>query len=761
MQNAPRIWLDYRPVRIGWVIPDRDITRLQLMAAWNSCLWGGRFNPAIPMHDEKRSKDLINTFSVDVLLDVNGNAATRAFIDQYTHLCMKFWGERIFRNKDCEFADIRHTVRRMVSQRRPAEIDSLMLPTWEQSDALRAVFSVLFGCYPAVDKDVADYKHLIRDAVQMPDKPILADGDIPTEILQGITPLGLSGYHITRRRNRGDWLNPAIVLGSASDFDDLAFLWNLRAAGARAIFFDERDAARLNSFANAFLETVRARSLRKPASVNFWSRTEFSKDWKTELDVGAIQPWLRDARTWYGLDVEPDPRQFSIRYHDVLPSYSEAGGEPRASFALPDRPFDDDDVQSLRQKYVVVVDAHQYGPSPDADRSFETPFVPQLNEFYGRNFYFDYDKVRAQPGRLGQGAIGIITEVLTQRLEISAFSVFAWLRAFFSACGVEIERSEAGLRCTRLIGQLGGGLQDCRAFKIRGVRELIQRYGVDEHFTRTAAIEAIRDVDPATGAIGFDAFKRLSIEYREGGELKPPHVLKYLLARRVFRVGLELKCPNCELPSWVHLDDVKTTSSCPYCDQLYDVTPQLADRDWRYRRSGIFGRNDNQLGGIPVALTLQQLSSNVHEHLLMYSTALKFRRLSADIEECETDFVGILSGAVGIGESPVQVLLGEAKTHQSFNADDVRKLGKLADAIPSWLAQAFIMFSKTDSFTPDEVNLARTLNQQQRHRRVILWSRDELEPYYAYERSADRLGSDQHASTLTDMANNTHRLFFT
>jgi len=651
MQNAPRIWLDYRPVRIGWVIPDRDVVRLSLIAACNSCLWGGGFNPAILMHDRELSANLIKTFAVDLLLDVNGNADT---------------------------------------------------------------------------------------------------------------PLALTGYHISRPRNREGWLNPAIVLGSASDFDDLALLWNLRAAGARAVFFDEAHAARLKSFANAFLETVRTRSLGKPVSINFWSRSDFSKDWKTELDVRDIQPRLCDARSnalWNNLNIAPNHPRFSLWHRDVVPSYSEAGGEPRASFALPDRPFNDDDVQSLNQKYVVVVDASQYSLSPDANRTFETPFVPQLNEFYGRNFYFDYNKARAERGRLDQGAIGIITEVSTQRLEISAFSVFEWLRAFFSACGLEIERSEPGLRCTRLISQLGN-LQDCRVFKIRGVRELIRRYGVDEHFTRSAAIEVIRDVDPANGTIGFDAFKHLHIEYREGDDLKPPHVLKYLLARRVFRVGLELTCPNCELPSWMHLDDVKTNSTCPYCDQVYDVTLQLADRDWRYRRSGIFGRNDNQLGGIPVALTLQQLSSNVRERLLMYSTALKFRRGSADIEECEADFVAILAGAVRVGESPVQVLVGEGKTHQSFNTDDVRKLGKLADAIPSELARAFIMFSKSDSFTPEEVGLARTLNTRYQ-RRVILWSRDELEPYYAYERSAGRLGSRQHATTLTDMADNTHELFFT
>ncbi len=131
-------------------------------------------------------------------------------------------------------------------------------------------------------------------------------------------------------------------------------------------------------------------------------------------------------------------------------------------------------------------------------------------------------------------------------------------------------------------------------------------------------------------------------------ELKPDDVLRYLLSRRVFRVGLEFTCPNCELPSWVHLDDVRTKSTCSYCDHNYDVTPQLRDRDWRYRRSGIFGREDDQLGGVPVALTLQQLSTALHEQLVMYSTAMKFHPAGADIEPCEADFVAVIAGAVGL-----------------------------------------------------------------------------------------------------------------
>jgi hypothetical protein len=45
MSNPPRIWLDYRPVRIGWVVDDPSVAALAAAAHFNSCLWGGRFNP--------------------------------------------------------------------------------------------------------------------------------------------------------------------------------------------------------------------------------------------------------------------------------------------------------------------------------------------------------------------------------------------------------------------------------------------------------------------------------------------------------------------------------------------------------------------------------------------------------------------------------------------------------------------------------------------------------------------------------------------
>jgi hypothetical protein len=142
----------------------------------------------------------------------------------------------------------------------------------------------------------------------------------------------------------------------------------------------------------------------------------------------------------------------------------------------------------------------------------------------------------------------------------------------------------------------------------------------------------------------------------------------------------------------------------------------------------------------------------------MYSTGVNFRPNGADIEVCESDFVVVVGGKLGVAESPVQIVFGEAKTEGLIDQQDIRKLGKLADAIPPTIADAYILLSKTGAFSPSEIALARTLNSDYR-KRVILWSQDQLEPYYPYERCKEKLGDKWPAVSLSNMAQITQHLY--
>jgi hypothetical protein len=221
MQSEPRIWLDYRPVRIGWVVPDRDIARLATAATWNSCLWGGRFNPIIPIDDLAVANLLVKTFAVDVLIPVEGTDTTRAFIGRFPHLGHNRWREPILQRQQCEFADVRHIVRRIFRHQDKQVESALVLPGWSQMDELHPMLSITFGKYPTPNEHVPDYRAGIRNAFNVPEKAIPSDSKVPKELLDRIPPLALTRYDMTRRRDPTGWLNPGVVLGAADNFDHL------------------------------------------------------------------------------------------------------------------------------------------------------------------------------------------------------------------------------------------------------------------------------------------------------------------------------------------------------------------------------------------------------------------------------------------------------------------------------------------------------------------------------------------------------------
>jgi ribosomal protein S27E len=300
-----------------------------------------------------------------------------------------------------------------------------------------------------------------------------------------------------------------------------------------------------------------------------------------------------------------------------------------------------------------------------------------------------------------------------------------------------------------------GGLQGCRVFKIRGVRNLIDKYGPLKSFTKGGAVQIIGKNDPATGRPNFEEHAGLFIEQRQGPKLKPEHAFMYLVKQGVFRVGLNLKCMNCELDFWVALDDVATEVSCELCGRVFNITGQLRDRDWAYRRSGLFGREDHQEGSIPVALTLQQIDTTLSDDMI-YSTAMNTSPVTADIGACETDFVVIggcdYEGRVSLG-------IGECKSSDEITAQDVTNLTRVADAFPSKRISTYIVFSKTAPFTPEEIERCRAA--QDPHRlRVILLSDRELEPYFVYERTEKEFEIRSSAISFEDLARATQHIYF-
>jgi hypothetical protein len=268
----------------------------------------------------------------------------------------------------------------------------------------------------------------------------------------------------------------------------------------------------------------------------------------------------------------------------------------------------------------------------------------------------------------------------------------------------------------------------------------------------------IGNQDPQTSVPRFSEYEELFIEERDWSKkLKPEDAFGYLLDRGVFRAGLTLKCTNCELPFWVSLDDASTVTACEVCGARFNVLRQLKTRDWQYRRSGLFGLENNQEGSIPVALTLQQLHTQFHSLYgsFLFLPNLKLQPAASCIVPCETDiFIATQEG------SEIVLAVGECKdAGGAISADDVEKMSGVAEAFSKSGHHCYVIFAKTGSFTTADVENCKLTNKNGRTRAIMLSDR-ELEPYHVYERTSLEFEISRGGYSLHDMAITTNEVFF-
>jgi hypothetical protein len=307
-------------------------------------------------------------------------------------------------------------------------------------------------------------------------------------------------------------------------------------------------------------------------------------------------------------------------------------------------------------------------------------------------------------------------------------------------------------------------LQGGRVFKIPGVRRLLRTHGPTGTFTKDGALQLIASKDPENPNAKFDNYRELYIEQRPiGTPLKPNDVFSHLVEKGLFRIGVELRCPSCGLVSWTALDVLKQRILCEYCGDEYNATRQLANTEFRYRRSGVLGAERNAQGAVPVALTLQQLDSNLSHvfHGSAYCPSLSLAPASGnDLPECEVDFVWFIGRPY---PRRTAVILGECKDRGPIPLKDFQKdvdnLRRIGDALPSKRFKVFILFSKLSPFTEEEIECVKGLNKEYEQRVILLTDR-ELEPYHMYERTKLEFYIQQYAGTPEDMASSTATVYF-
>jgi hypothetical protein len=268
--------------------------------------------------------------------------------------------------------------------------------------------------------------------------------------------------------------------------------------------------------------------------------------------------------------------------------------------------------------------------------------------------------------------------------------------------------------------------------------------------------------DPDRPQAQFSDHAELHIERRPpNSKLTPASVLGYLVEKGLFRIGAESLCPECNLASWLPIDLLKQRIICELCGHEHDATRQMVDAEWSFRRSGVLGAERNAQGAIPVVLTLQQIDTTLRGSpgRNVYSPSLDLVPLdAAKGKKCEIDLVW-LNAKPHHQSARSLILLGECKDQWSVDSGAIEHLRSVADALPAHRFDVFILLAKLCPFTPEEISLAKTLNDGGRNRVIMLTDR-ELEPYMIFERTRKEFGITERGHQAKDLALVTSQIYF-
>jgi hypothetical protein len=772
-----RVNICYRPMRICWAIADGDFASFRRAIRLNNTMWGGRYNPIAIVDRTDEAQRIVEVFRADMIVPLGDSPAAAEFPKKFPYLINPLFGDHLFNPRPdggskARVLDVHNALIEM--QETPAwraiKARGIRLFDWNPDDPLSDLLLMILGGYPDQAEVALDYRGILKDAGDATEHYLKKAEPLPVEILQHPTISYFSRHGLHRHYGiRSNWDYPGFYLGDVTNFHDLVTYWNLRATDTSLLFVDRAHLPRFTNILSEWTKTTnellagrRIEFQRAPA---VWSRRD-APPADHEAHVAELKAIFGDVPfticnvsifSWNGLNLQAplmilgDTSQMGILVSD--------SDRPKLSFALGEKPFAGDNW--FHSQHLVASISFIGGLYNDDLHTLDVPYVPELNEYLGRTMHFNYNRLRLEPGRLG-----IIIDAADIDVSIYALPVDSLFEQIFKLTGLTAKPSGAGLIARQLITQLGG-LRGAAVFKIPGVRRLLRLYGPTDTFAREAAYQEIGRRH--AGDTNFGEFHDLFIEARSiDMKLSPPDVFTYLVDKGLFRIGADLKCPNCRMTAWVSLDALKQRVECDMCGKPFDATRQLLTGKYHFRRSGMMGAERNIQGAIPVALTLQQLDTDFHRAMNgnLYTTSLDLVPAPGSVlKPTEVDFVWLTTERY---PEKVELILAECKDRgrssvdgsaDTITQDDIDRLKAVADALPVTRFDVFILLAKLSAFTPTEIAAAQTLNGPY-HRRVIMLTPNELEPWHVFERIREDLKQHAYGGSAGQLANLTAAMYF-
>lgn len=749
--GTENVHMRYQPTRVGLLVRDGEVADIVKAAGLHSLIWGGIYNPIIPVgKDASLAEKWIKIFKVDVLHAVTDDPALKQVLNAHPYLSTSDNYSREFivpHEQQPHYVDVLNIVNHYwntdIKHKEKGYVSNARLIKWDQSDALANVFALTFGFYPGLAELKNDYAQAFVKGLRAQELIIPTGASIDKDIFYNLGPIQLTGQQLPFRQNgAGNISNgDGLYFGDVNCFTDLIWFWNLRAMGSNVYFLPLKHHDRLEGLITEYI----GRSSQEDLNGSGHFEILYSEAASLDAIKGIIEK-----------KYVPPPGKKFLYYHCETSMLNGLNGRPwvhfqdwetsigaveknsdsdwSVHFNLPEKGFIN---KKAKQHLVVHVDS--FSDWAHQSSTLKPPYIPELNEYCSREICLDPYSLRVD-----EDGVRILIEASDTHLLLRPLHYSRIIAKTFAAAGIKAVASQPGVIAQRLVEHMGG-LDGCRVFKIQGVRKLISGFNPDDMIDRGAIFKTINNNNQ------FKAQSEMYIEPRTEREMRPEDVFRFLLRKGLLRTGVKLQCVNCNLEDWFSLNDLADTWSCRFCGHSDKTAEQLKDKNtWRYRKSGLLAKNNNQEGAVPVILTLWLFDHTFH-HNSTYSTALN---LEFDGKKCEIDFCVVHKS---LHYNNTEMVIGECKSAGGrIEQVDVDNLVFVRNKMKGLGINCYLAFSKVDNtYTAEELNLIRPLIQK--HVPVIILSNLELEPYFIYEGIAEAEKAKlfhAHPITLSDFAAN-------
>lgn len=720
-----------RPIRFGFLVRIPDRARLLDVFATNTCLWGGVFNPIVPVftnvprwwdrhgHRFESAKQILNgyldQFEPDFLVEAEvGLAKNLGFSKSRVIPLNAVLRREGARDREGTGLAVFDLYRELYEKKYQFQLrhSHRIVDVSAQSTDSAAFCACLFGAFPK-SKALGYLGRAFREAFA----PSSIKLDAPS-LLKLYRDGYTSALDVGRAKIEVDYNHhgdATFFVLDARQPRDLIDFWNLRTLQRDVVAVPIQWIDNLSDFCRRSIVKAHRPMPGNLHGVMLRATVMFSRSIPTE-DIEAIHKkhlavdvdGANVIQTWYPSIWRETPR-FTVGTTRPTLTALEKTSTIHYSDDKPDVQFDSlhpvfADRYGNSNRWANVVKLTSYSPEGQIATILPT----------------NYRDPGPTPFHVGSESPVPTTEGFVLfpqfqdlphywKLTDGTTAISKWLES----AGIKTKQSEAGKATQQIVQSLGGfyGVSSIANQDVVKLLNGISRQPVSKSMQQREFINRISD------AVKHDIWIRDAAER--------------LVARNAVELGLELRCSKCSSWTWYSLRSLDYSVRCSLCLREFPfpvLDPSRPDRSrWAYRLIGPFALPDFANGGYAAALTIRFFAKTIGSSMeasvawsagqeLTYSNKDPVeadvilwyqRKMSLGIDH-RTDIVFAETKSFGRESSKAKATRRGVSGSDVFKDEDIARMKALAELFPGAIL-VFSTMKQSAQLTKDEVKRLRAL----------------------------------------------------